>query len=73
VERARPVRVTWSAGVTARLEERDLDDPMLTQVWGDRVTRLVLTPGDVTALRVVVRQVDDLTDDRDRDDEGSTT
>ena len=43
---AKPVRISWQDGVTASLVVRELDDPMLTSVWGSRLTRLDL---DVTA------------------------
>ncbi|WNB87662.1 hypothetical protein [Cellulomonas sp. ATA003] len=37
------VVLTWDGPVTcAALEVRELDDPLLTEVWGDRLTRLVL-------------------------------
>ncbi|GCE77542.1 heparinase II/III domain-containing protein [Cellulomonas biazotea] len=39
--------LTWDATcATGALTVRDLDDPMLTQVWGDRLTRLDLTVDD---------------------------
>lgn len=39
--------LTWEPAVPARLTERLLDDPTLTDVWGERLTRLEL---DVTGL-----------------------
>jgi hypothetical protein len=54
---ATPVRLTWPADVPAAMHGRTLDDPMLTDVWGDHLTRLEL---DVTArrqVRVVVEQL----------------
>ncbi|TMR11310.1 hypothetical protein ETD86_36110 [Nonomuraea turkmeniaca] len=40
---ARAVRVTWDPGVaTAGLTVRKLEDPMLAEVWGERLTRLEL-------------------------------
>jgi len=57
---ARPVRVRWNPAVPARLVERDLDDPMLSAVWGPRLTRLDLIPADVHELSVTV-ELDDTT------------
>lgn len=42
---ASPVRISWPAGVHAALVVRELDDPMLSDVWGRSLTRLDL---DVT-------------------------
>ncbi|WP_125773319.1 heparinase II/III family protein [Antribacter gilvus] len=40
----RPLRLTWDAGVVeAALDVQELDDPLMTEVWGDRLTRLRLT------------------------------
>jgi heparinase II/III-like protein len=42
------IRLSWApAGVPGTTMVRELDDPMLGEVWGDRLTRLAL---DVTAL-----------------------
>ncbi|MBD3943090.1 heparinase II/III family protein [Microbacterium sp. NEAU-LLC] len=46
LEDAAPVRISWPAGVEASFVVRELDDPVLSSVWGDRLTRLDL---DVTA------------------------
>jgi hypothetical protein len=36
--------LSWSAAVVAvRVERRELDDPVVTQVWGDHLVRLTLT------------------------------
>jgi hypothetical protein len=43
---AAPVRISWPEGIEARLVVRELDDPVLTSVWGESLTRLAL---DVTA------------------------
>ncbi|TXR56505.1 heparinase II/III domain-containing protein [Quadrisphaera setariae] len=41
------VRLAWSGdAVAASLEERRLDDPLLTAVWGERLTRLRLELSD---------------------------
>lgn len=42
---ASPVRISWPPGVPAALVVRELDDPMLSDVWGRSLTRLDL---DVT-------------------------
>jgi hypothetical protein len=41
------VALTWAPAVPATLTVRELDDPMLSDVWGERLTRLDI---DVTAL-----------------------
>jgi hypothetical protein len=54
------VRVRWQGPVTAvRAEVRPLDDPMLTEVWGDRLTRLTLVLADDLdgAVTVTVEEV----------------
>ncbi|WP_206188166.1 heparinase II/III family protein [Sanguibacter sp. HDW7] len=56
---ARPLRLGWDRGTTVRVEERALDDEMLAQVWGTRVTRLELEPAGRQELRVVARVLDD--------------
>ncbi len=49
------VRLRWSGDVaSAAVETRHLDDPMLTDVWGDALTRLTLTLLDVPAGTVEV-------------------
>ena len=45
LEGATPLRISWPAGIDATLAVRELDDPILTSVWGPRLTRLDL---DVT-------------------------
>ncbi|MFK4836460.1 heparinase II/III family protein [Microbacterium sp. ZW T2_14] len=42
---AAPVRMSWPEGIAADLVVRELDDPVLSSVWGTRLTRLDL---DVT-------------------------
>ncbi|WZH38715.1 MAG: heparinase II/III family protein [Microbacterium enclense] len=54
LEGARPTRLRWPADVDASLEVRDLDDPMLTDVWGPRLTRLALPLASRTQLRLTV-------------------
>ena len=45
---ATPVRLQWDDAFPARLETREIDDPMLTAVWGTHLTRVSI---DVTAAR----------------------
>ena len=60
---ASPVRLTWPAGIPAALVRRELDDPMLADVWGTHLTRLDL---DVTACDNVTVTVElDSTDAKD--------
>ncbi|WP_084772935.1 heparinase II/III family protein [Nonomuraea candida] len=56
---ARTVLISWDpAGATAALTVRTLEDPMLSDVWGERLTRLELalpgTPRGAFELRVEV-------------------
>lgn len=51
---ARPVRLRWPEDVAATAEVRHLDDPMLTEVWGGRLTRLALALASRTQLQVTV-------------------
>ncbi|WHE36696.1 heparinase II/III family protein [Microbacterium sp. BDGP8] len=53
---ATPVRITWPTGAPHTLVVRELDDPMLTDVWGDRLSRLAISAGGRTELRVTVEQ-----------------
>jgi hypothetical protein len=55
---ARPVRISWPAGVDASLVVRELDDPVLSSVWGARLTRLDLdvTSRDSVAVTVELDQ-----------------
>ncbi|MGZ0068745.1 heparinase II/III domain-containing protein [Microbacterium arborescens] len=53
---ATPVRITWPAGAPHTLVVRELDDPMLTDVWGDRLSRLAVDVDGRTELRVTVEQ-----------------
>jgi len=51
---ARAARLRWSPPVEARTTERLLDDPMLADVWGERLTRLELSVTDVRGIRITV-------------------
>ncbi|MFS0713997.1 heparinase II/III family protein [Microbacterium sp. 2P01SA-2] len=53
---ATPVRITWPAGAPHTLVVRELDDPMLTDVWGDRLSRLAISVDGRAELRVTVEQ-----------------
>ncbi|MCP2638223.1 heparinase II/III-family protein [Microbacterium sp. HD4P20] len=52
---ASSVRITWPTGIRAELVVRELDDPMLSHVWGPQLTRLDL---DVTTRDHVVVTVE---------------
>ncbi|QLD12390.1 heparinase II/III domain-containing protein [Microbacterium oleivorans] len=53
---AGPVRIAWAADAPHTLEARDLDDPMLSDVWGRSLTRLEIGVDGRTELRVTVEQ-----------------
>ncbi|MCB7137434.1 heparinase II/III domain-containing protein [Cellulosimicrobium marinum] len=55
---APPVVVRWPADVPHDATRRALDDPMLTAVWGEHLTRLTLDVTDRTDLTLVVVQDD---------------
>jgi hypothetical protein len=59
---ARPVRITWTGVAGSTLDSRDLDDPMLSAVWGERITRLRLTADPQRRIRVTVRHLDPTTE-----------
>ncbi|MFH8252293.1 heparinase II/III family protein [Microbacterium sp. B2969] len=58
---ARPVVVRWPAEVPATLVAKPLHDPMLSDVWGDTLTRVDLLVTDRRTLRVTV-ELDAATD-----------
>jgi hypothetical protein len=51
---ATPVRISWPEGVEASLVVRELDDPVLSSVWGARLTRLDLDVTDRDSVAVTV-------------------
>jgi hypothetical protein len=53
---ARPVRITWPADAPYAVVVRELDDPMLSGVWGTHLTRLAVGVDDRVELRVTVEQ-----------------
>jgi len=56
---APPLRLTWPPEVPAALVDRPLDDPVLSEVWGSRLTRLDLDVTRRDDLEVVIaRDVD---------------
>ncbi|WP_194409988.1 heparinase II/III domain-containing protein [Microbacterium cremeum] len=60
---ATPVRIAWPEGIGTSIVVLELDDPMLSSVWGPRLTRLEL---DVTTReRVAVTVEQDLTNAED--------
>ena len=54
LEGARAVRIRWPRDVTMTATVRDLDDPLLSRVWGARLTRLSLDVTGRTDARVTV-------------------
>jgi hypothetical protein len=54
LEDARPLVVRWPSDIRVRTTELQLDDPLLTSVWGPRLTRLDLVVTDRRALSVTV-------------------
>lgn len=63
LEGAPRVRLTWSPPVPASLVGRPLEDPMLSEVWGERLTRLDLVVTDQRALDLAIEL--DEPDDKD--------
>lgn len=55
---APPLVLSWNAQATAALVARPLDDPMLTNVWGEKLTRLDIDVSRLSELTVAVRQDD---------------
>ncbi|WP_241245943.1 heparinase II/III family protein [Microbacterium sp. 4R-513] len=58
---ARPVSVRWTPEVPAALVTRSLSDPVLSEVWGDALTRVDLLVTEHRSLRVTV-ELDAATD-----------
>ena len=54
LEGARAVRIRWPQDVTVTATVRDLDDPLLSRVWGPRLTRLSLDVTGRTDAQVTV-------------------
>ena len=52
---AAPVALTWDPDAPATLEEKLLEDPMLSHVWGEHLTRLSIDVSDRTEISVRVR------------------
>ncbi|WP_158685250.1 heparinase II/III domain-containing protein [Microbacterium halophytorum] len=50
------IELTWNEAALAVLTPRDLDDPMLSEIWGARLVRLDIDIAGLTALDVRVRQ-----------------
>ena len=53
---AAPVTMRWPQGISARLTVRELDDPLLRDVWGERLTRIELDAGARDALAITVER-----------------
>lgn len=56
---ATPVVLTWDDAVAVEVTVQPLEDPMLSGVWGERLTRLTLDVTDRTELTVTVAQAAD--------------
>ncbi|QEO14081.1 hypothetical protein FLP10_06325 [Agromyces intestinalis] len=67
LEGATPVVLTWPAGVPVVTETRDLDDPLLVEVWGHRLTRIEFDVTHRDAFSVTV-ELDLVNAKDDRDD-----
>lgn len=48
----RAIRLSWPLDVPATLARRELDDPLLRDIWGETVTRIDLAAGQRTELTV---------------------
>ncbi|WP_167132799.1 heparinase II/III domain-containing protein [Paramicrobacterium chengjingii] len=53
---ATPVELTWNPPAPARLTARHLDDPLQTDVWGERLTRLDIDVSALSEVTVTIRQ-----------------
>ena len=62
---ASPVLVRWTPVLRAQVIDRDLDDPVLSDVWGPRLTRLDLIAADGDAVSVTV-ELDNTTREESR-------
>ncbi|MBD8217826.1 heparinase II/III family protein [Microbacterium sp. CFBP 13617] len=62
IEGARAVRLRWPSDIEATAEVRELDDPLLTEVWGERLTRLALPLASRTHVQLTV-ELDTPTED----------
>ena len=54
---ATPIRLEWPPDIPVSSCPRPLDDPMLSSVWGDRLTRIELDVTGRQQLGVTIRQV----------------
>ncbi|OLT53548.1 heparinase II/III family protein [Cellulosimicrobium sp. CUA-896] len=61
---APPVALTWDDDVAVEVDVQVLSDPMLSDVWGERLTRLTLDVSDRTELTVTVARAADGTNAR---------
>ncbi|MCW4457133.1 heparinase II/III-family protein [Microbacterium sp. MPKO10] len=56
LEGATPLEILWNPAAPARLTTKRLDDPMLSSVWGDSLTRLEIDVSRVSDVTVTMRQ-----------------
>jgi hypothetical protein len=52
-----PFELAWTPALAATLVNQPLDDPLLTRVWGERLTQLRLDAATVAAVSVTVRRI----------------
>lgn len=53
------VLVRWPAGLEMTITEMTIDDPLLTRVWGDRLSRIEIHVDQARSCTVQIEQVDD--------------
>ena len=53
---ATPVRIRWGTGIRSAISPRTLDDAMLSDVWGPRLTRVELDVGARDSVAITVEQ-----------------
>jgi hypothetical protein len=53
---AAPLSLAWDPAAGATLTRRELDDPLLAEVWGEALTRIDIDVTDLSAFALTVRQ-----------------
>lgn len=66
---ATPVIISWPAGIRSALTVRLLDDPMLSDVWGERLTRIELDVSAHDRVRIRVERDDAIPGTGDSEDD----
>jgi hypothetical protein len=62
---ATPLRLRWDETLDARLETRELDDPMLTAVWGTQLTRVSIDVSAGRGFHLTVERDDMIAEDEE--------